>query len=94
MTGSDREILERTLSGSGKEQKQQSNGSINTAVVNSSGHNGQDSSPAETENDSKDGNNDKHFVDQGSMSFDQLEQLAKYIGKKLSVKQGMCFAYI
>ena len=75
-TGTEQEILERSLNKGSK-----SNGAIKT-----DGHNGQGSTAA-TEN----GSNDTSFiVDHDTiMSFDQLEQMAKYLGKKLTVnKQG------
>lgn len=79
-TGSEHEILERSLS---KGSKQQSNGSIKTGSQKGD-QNGQ--STKGTTNESK--SDSSFMVDHDPLSFDQLEQFAKHLAKKLSAKQG------
>lgn len=86
-TGSEHEILERSLS---KSSKQQSNGSIKTGSQKGD-QNGQ-STNGTTNDESKSDSN--FMVDHDPLSFDQLEQFAKHLSKKLSVKHGklvLCF---
>lgn len=79
-TGSEHEILERSLSiGS----TQQSNGSVKTG---SQPGDQIDQSPAS--NIANENKSDSSFmVDHDPLSFDQLEQFAKHLAKKLSTKQ-------
>ncbi len=81
-TGSEHEILERSLSiGS----TQQSNGSVKTG---SQPGDQIDQSPAS--NIANENKSDSSFmVDHDPLSFDQLEQFAKHLAKKLSTKQGI-----
>lgn len=81
--GSEQEILERSLSKSSNK----SNGSIR-GTDNSDGKNVEGSQTSRIGNGSTD--DTSFIVDHDPiMSFDQLEQMAKYIAKKLSAnKQG------